>query len=75
MKDLEKKLLVERYFALRHESALHEYTPPFEGKPWREDAGMLVRDADDGQQLRLYRIEDDIEVCVVSVDGTSHTFC
>jgi hypothetical protein len=60
----------EDYFKLRMDSeGLKAAGRRFEGVPWG-----LIREADDGWIMKVYRIEGDVEVCIISPDGTSCTF-
>ncbi len=64
----------EHYFSLRQQCReLKELGYLFEGIPWiRKDSMYVRRNA--GHELRIYRIENDMECCVIYPNGTSQTF-
>ncbi|MFB6449266.1 hypothetical protein [Bradyrhizobium tunisiense] len=60
----------EDYFRLRKSSeGLKEESPRFEGMPW-----ALTRETNDGWTMKVYRVDGDVEVCVIAPDGTSKSF-
>lgn len=68
-------LTSNNYHRLRGQSdGLRRASASFEGKRWQHHGDMLTRRADDGSELRLYRIEGAVEVCIILKDGTSATF-
>jgi hypothetical protein len=69
-----QKALIEGYFSLRQDSSLKNETGPFEGQPWRAEGKSMVRKGVGGSKLIVYKIENDLEVCVVYPDGTMKSF-
>lgn len=66
--------LTESYYRLRRQSSiLRDGASRFEGKDWEHLADMVVRKAD-GWELRVYRVENVVEACLISPDGESHTY-
>ncbi len=69
-----QKILKDHYFMLRQTCPdLKQIGYLFEAMPWRWDGKMLKRQ-NAKHELRVYRIDGDVECCVVYPNGTSKTF-
>lgn len=76
MAKTDQETLREGYFRIRRESSgLKAISARFEGELWHDVGKSIVRRSPDGWKAIVYRVEDDIEVCVERPDGTSQTFC
>lgn len=66
--------LVDAYYRLRQKcSILKDGGARFEGKRWEFDDDMAVRKSD-GWELRVYYIENAIEICLIDPNGMSKTY-
>ncbi len=64
------------YYKLRREcpELKEKYSPLFEGMAWTEEKhGEFIR-KNDGYELHVYQVENDIEVCIIFPTGESKTF-
>lgn len=66
--------LIDGYFRLRQQSkGLKDQSNRFEALRWYSEDGSAVRKID-GWTLAVYRVEDQIEVCVTEPNGQCSTY-
>ena len=66
--------LREGYYRLRRSSSIvRDADSRFVGKRWEDHGQVLLRRAE-GWELRVYKVEGDIEACLISPNGSSRTY-
>jgi hypothetical protein len=75
MRKSQIEALKDGYYKLRRESSiLKDADHRFEGKHWIVRPTQIERYAD-GWRLTVYKIEGEIEACLLNPNGTHRTYC